>query len=526
MTQVISKSRAKKLRSREKKSGRPSWQELLAFKDSPIIGMAIALVLWLLASVILNAEAIFSGGMDEGIFFPLASDSIYLLITLIACAVFLKITCPERIHRNSDVMLMSFVALLSLLAAKGVLYLSQESGFISADTAGFMLPFALAPMLIAILLGGKEALAVGLWTSFAVAIMVGNGMSMPLLAAGIIATAVASQTATAARSRSRIFRAGAVTGLSKIIAVLAFTSLSWRDAETMSVVHQSAACVVSGFASAMIVMLLIPMMEPLFGITTDVTLLELSDMGHPLLQRLAMEAPGTYHHSLIVSNLAQAAANEIGANPLLARVSAYFHDIGKLTKPEFFSENIRLRDNPHDDLPPSMSTLIIISHVKEGVSLAMLHKLPEIVIRAIREHHGTSLISYFHHKAKTQLEFELENNEEGAQDQTPINDSDFRYPGPRPSTAESVIVCLADSVEAASRTMQKVNPGNIENLVEDIVTARFEDGQLSDADLTLANLTKIKRSFVFSLTNMLHGRIPYPTDEDRDKQPTKPAEDQ
>ncbi len=526
MTQVISKSRAKKLRSREKKSGRPSWKEMLAFKDSPIIGMAIALVLWLTASAILKIETLFNGSMNEGIFFPLAGDSIYLLITLIACAVFLKITCPDRINRNADIVLMSFVALLSLLAAKGVLYLAQASGFIDPSTAGFMLPFALAPMLIAILLGGREALAVGLWTSFAAAIMAGQEMIMPLLTAGIIATSVAAQTATAARSRSKIFKAGAVTGISTIIAVLAFTSLSWRDAETMSVVHQSAACIASGFGSAMIVMLLIPMMEPLFGITTDVTLLELSDMGHPLLQRLAIEAPGTYHHSLIVSHLAQAAADEIGANPLLARVSAYFHDIGKLTKPDFFSENIQLRDNPHDDLPPSMSTLIIISHVKEGVSLAMLHKLPEIVIRAIREHHGTSLISYFHHKAKTQLEFELENNEEGAQDKTPINDSDFRYPGPRPSTAESVIVCLADAVEAASRTMQKVTPGNIESLIEDIVTSRFEDGQLNDADLTLADLTRIKRSFVFSLTNMLHGRIPYPKDEDRDKQSAKPSEDQ
>jgi hypothetical protein len=275
----------------------------------------------------------------------------------------------------------------------------------------------------------------------------------------------------------------------------------------------------------MIVMLLIPMMEPVFGITTDVSLLELSDMGHPLLQRLAMEAPGTYHHSLIVANLAQAAATEIGANPLLARVSSYFHDIGKLTKPEFFAENIRIRENPHDDLPPSMSTLIITSHVKEGVSLAMLHKLPETVIRVIREHHGTGLISYFHHKAKKQLEFELEKGEETG-GQTPINDSDFRYQGPKPSTPESVIVCLADAVEAASRTMQKVTPASIEGLVDDIITYRFEDNQLSDADLRLSDLTKIKRSFVFSLTNMLHGRVPYPTDEDRDKQPAEPAEDQ
>jgi putative nucleotidyltransferase with HDIG domain len=523
MTQAISKSRAKKLRSRQKKSGKPSLKEMLAIKTSPVIGMATCLIVWLIATFIVEMDIIFAGGFDEGVFFLLAGDSIYLLITLIACGVFLKITCPERVNSNANILLMSFVALISILTAKGVLYFAAESSFIRHETAGFMLPFALAPMLIAILLGGREALAVGLWTSFAAAVM--TDKSMPILVAGVISTSVASQIAATARTRSKILKAGAVTGVSEIIAVLAFTALSWRDSEAMAVVHQSTACVVSGVASAMIVMLLIPLLEPVFGITTDVTLLELSDMGHPLLQRLAMEAPGTYHHSLVVANLAQAAAAEIGANPLLARVSAYFHDIGKLTKPEFFAENIRMRDNPHDDLPPSMSTLIITSHVKEGVSLAMLHKLPEIVIRVIREHHGTGLISYFHHKAKTQMEFELERSDDSGAKPS-INDSDFRYQGPKPSTAESVIVALADAVEAASRTMQKISPANIESLIEEIVTSRFEDGQLSDANLKLSDLTKIKRSFVFSLTNMLHGRIPYPKDEDRDKQPAKPAEDQ
>lgn len=524
MTQVISKSRAKKLRSRARQSERTSLKDILSFKDSPFIGIALAVVLWLLGATILELDALLAGKIDQGIFFPLAGDYIYLLITLIASGVFLKITCPRRAACNANLVLMGSVALIAILTAKGVQYFAGESGFISTPTVGFLMPFALAPMLTAILLGSREALAVGLWTSFAIAVMAGK--SMDLLVAGVIVTSVAAQTAAAARTRAKILKAGAITGISAIIAVLASTAMSWQDADTMTVVRQSAACVISGFGSAMLVMLMIPMMEPLFKITTDVSLLELSDMGHPLLQRLAMEAPGTYHHSLIVANLAQAAASSIGANPLLARVSAYFHDIGKLTKPEFFAENIRLSNNPHDDLPPSMSTLIIISHVKEGVSLAMLHKLPESVIDIIRQHHGTGLISYFHHKAKTQMEFELEKSEEAA---TPvsseINDSDFRYPGPKPATAEAVIVGLADAVEAASRTMQKVNPAAIESLVEEMIQSRFEDGQLSDADLTLADLTKIKRSFVFSLTNMLHGRIPYPKDEDRNKQPAKTAED-
>lgn len=512
------------MRSREKKSGRKSFRELLSFKDSPFIGMMIGLLTWLIASVSLNVELLFNGNLSEKIVSAIAAESVYLLIALISSGVFLRISCPQRSCSNSSILLMSVISLLTVFSAKGILHLTAGSSLISGSTAGFLLPFALAPMLTAILLGGREAMVTGLWTAFVISIMANQGLE--LLLAGIIGTSIASKTAASIRTRARIFKAGTITGLSETLAVLSLTIMNWTETDTMTVLHQSAACVASGFASAIMTMLLIPLLEHIFGITTDVTLLELSDMGHPLLQRLAMEAPGTYHHSLVVANLAQAAASQVGANPLLARVSAYFHDIGKLTKPDFFAENINLGNNPHDDLPPSMSTLIIVSHVKEGVSLALLHKLPEIIIKVIREHHGTSLISYFHHKAKTQMEFELSNSEVGGESPATINDGDFRYPGPRPSSTESVIVGLADAVEAASRTMQKVSPSSIKDLVNDIVTSRFEDSQLDDADLSLSALTQIKKSFVFSLTNMLHGRIPYPKDEDRDKQPAKASENQ
>ncbi len=228
-----------------------------------------------------------------------------------------------------------------------------------------------------------------------------------------------------------------------------------------------------------------------------------------------MEAPGTYHHSLILANLAQAAADDIGANSLLARVCAYFHDVGKLTKPDFFAENLNQRGNPHDDLPPSMSTLVITSHVKEGLSLAMMHKLPTPVKAVIQEHHGTSLVSCFHHKAKSQKESEVA----GGNDR--IDEGDFRYAGPRPSFKESAIICLADSVEAASRSIEKTTPGHIEQLVTAIVNSKLTDGQLDDCELSLQELTRVKRSFVFTLTNMLHGRVPYPKDDDN--QQSKPV---
>jgi hypothetical protein len=288
----------------------------------------------------------------------------------------------------------------------------------------------------------------------------------------------------------------------------------------MLVVRRSAACLFSGFFSAVAVLLILPLFESCFHLATDITLLELSDLGHPLLQRLAIEAPGTYHHSLVVANIAQAAAEEIGANPMLARVMAYYHDIGKLTKPEFYAENFQIHQSPHDSLPPSMSTLVITAHVKEGLSLGMVHKLPPPLLSAIQEHHGTSLITSFYHKALTQLQEERgRRSGNGAGDRQRPDEGDFRYPGPLPSTKESAIVCLADSVEAASRCMEKPTPANVEELVADLVNRRILDGQLDACGLTMAELRKIKRSFSFTLMNMLHGRVPYPRDEDRDSEP-------
>jgi putative nucleotidyltransferase with HDIG domain len=327
------------------------------------------------------------------------------------------------------------------------------------------------------------------------------------------------------RTRAKVVRAGLIGGLAAVISVLVMTALHWESVQAAFVLRQAGACVVSGFLSALLVLLILPLFESAFHITTNITLLELSDLGHPLLQRLAIEAPGTYHHSLVVANLAQAAADEIGANALLTRVGAYFHDIGKLTKPGFFAENLQHQRNPHDELPPSMSTLVITAHVKEGLSLAMLHKLPECVMNIISEHHGNSLLACFHRKAQTQLETELAETEPaGGGANAQLDESDFRYSGPRPGTRESAIISLADAVEAASRSMEKKTPGHIEGLIDDIVNARVRDGQLSRCELTMLELDRIKRSFIFTLTNMHHGRVAYPDDENRDKQPPRAAQ--
>jgi putative nucleotidyltransferase with HDIG domain len=263
-----------------------------------------------------------------------------------------------------------------------------------------------------------------------------------------------------------------------------------------------------GILSGIIAVGVLPLLENLFKITTDITLLELTDFNHPLLRRMQIEAPGTYHHSLMVANLSENAAAAIGASPLLCRVCCFFHDIGKLVKPDYFTENQRGGLNPHDEKNPSMSALVIKAHVKEGVELAREHKLPSEIIDVIQQHHGTSLIQYFYHQARERLKDDQDYN-------TPtVDQSTYRYDGPRPAFKESAIIFFADGVEAASRTLPKVTQSNIEDLIDKIFRDRIEDGQLDDCPLTFQELNKIRESFVYTLLNMLHSRVEYPKDED------------
>ena len=248
--------------------------------------------------------------------------------------------------------------------------------------------------------------------------------------------------------------------------------------------------------------------ERAFKITTDLTLLELSDTNRPLLKELSVRAPGTFNHSLQVANLAEAAADAIGANALLTRVGALYHDIGKMLKPEYFVENQRPGENPHDSLKPRMSALIIASHVKEGLEIGRQYKLPQVVLDFIPMHHGTTRIEYFYRKA-------LEQAKEG---DPPVQESEFRYPGPRPNTKETTILMLADSVEAASRTLANPTHKRLESLIEMIISARREDGQFEDSDLTFRDLTKIKETFLSMLLAIYHVRVKYPGQEEENKQ--------
>jgi len=433
------------------------------------------------------------------------------LLGLIIAAGLMRVVSPELPASPRMIALFAILSLITLVPVKVLLVLAATTKIVPPSLVDMLLPLALAPLLAAILVGERPAVVVGFWSSFAAAVL--SGHSFFVLATGMLVTIVAAASSRNIRRRSQLVRIGFSIGLSTVAIVMCGAALNQLFGDVL--VSQMIAALCCGLVCAFAAGLLIPVFELTFGLTTDISLLELSDMGHPVLQRLAIEAPGTYHHSLMVANLSQAAAAEVSANPLLVRVCAYYHDMGKLTKPEFFVENMQYAQNPHDDLSPSMSALVIISHVKEGIAMARRFKLPRPILDGIAQHHGTGLIYYFYHRALKQLE-----NDDSISSRQ-ISEDDFRYPGPKPRSREMGILLLADSVEAASRSMEKPTSTRIESLVNEIVDVRMRDGQLDECDLTFEQVTKIRQSFIFTLTNMLHGRVAYPKHEDRNKQPTK-----
>ncbi len=316
----------------------------------------------------------------------------------------------------------------------------------------------------------------------------------------------------------RRIRAGVLAGLTTwVLAFLLGTigpwlltspgSVTWEVAAT-----QSAIALLSGIMTATIVGGILPMIESLFGITTDISWLEAADLNHPLLTQMALKAPGTYYHSMAVAQLAEAAAQAVGANETVCRVGAYFHDIGKLVKPAYFTENCLHDKNPHDDLTPTMSALIIKAHVKEGVDLALKHHLNRTIIDVIQQHHGTSLVSYFYRRSLQQQEdarrgMKIMNLRED--DIPDVKEESFRYGGPKPQSRESAIISLADSVESASRSLRKPTPQRIEQLIDDILADRIQDRQLDDSHLTLNEIRQIGETFAVTLRNMMHQRIAY-----------------
>jgi hypothetical protein len=372
------------------------------------------------------------------------------------------------------------------------------------------------------------ALLISIFTS----VIYGNRLDLLVLT--FLAAMVGIASCSNVRKRGRLVRAAGLGGVT--VATFALLIGIVDQLPPLTVLKQMSAGLGTGFLTGVIVVGVLPVLEGLFKRTTDITLLELTDYNHPLLRLMQMEAPGTYHHSLVVAQLAENAANAIGANPLLARVCALFHDIGKTKKPEYFTENQRDRANPHDENNPSLSALIIKAHVKDGVDLALKHRLPRAVIDVIQQHHGTTLIRFFFQRALNDSRQSSGSANPGFPRTTgagsppasprpmeaaqKVCESTYRYDGPRPQFKESAIIHLADSVEAASRSMRRVTPQHLGELIDQIFRDRFEDGQLDESPVTIEELNKIKSSFTFTLLNMLHSRVGYtPAEESSDTPP-------
>jgi putative nucleotidyltransferase with HDIG domain len=470
---------------------------------------------------------IFSGNQAE----PTKNFVIALLFFLIALMM-LWINQPRTFSQSSRILLVFGIMLVQLALTKAIYALCNNGVLgLKPEMAELITPYALSPLVLSVLLGRNHGLYVAVFVSLWSSVLFGR-IDAPILVTGMMSGFTAVYLTLQVRRRSKLVRAGLGVGVAIWILSLTFgyvgpINLLSPSANNWPMIGvQSALAIGNGIVTATIVGGILPMFEHAFQITTDISWLEASDLNHPLLRRMTIEAPGTYHHSLVVANLAEAAAEAIGANATLCRVCAYFHDVGKLVKPEYFTENMNFERNPHEDLAPTMSALIIIAHVKEGVDLALKHKLNQRIIDIIQEHHGTSLVYYFYKRALQQHEDaraggKIMNLRE--HDVPEVREESFRYSGPKPQTKETAIVSLADAVESASRSLEKPTPAKIEQLVNDIIDQRIADHQLDECDLTLSDVRIIADRFRFTLTTMLHSRIAYPKQESK---PSAPRGDQ
>ncbi|PZR73175.1 MAG: hypothetical protein DLM52_11610 [Chthoniobacterales bacterium] len=463
------------------------------------------------------ALLIFSGKQPE----PTKNFVIALLFFLIALMM-LWTNQPRTFSQNSRILLVFGVMLMQLALTKAI-YALCNSGVVGLrpSMAALLTPFALAPLLLSVLLGRNHGLYAAVFVSLWTSVLFGK-IDAPLLVTGMISGFTAVYLTLQVRRRSKLVSAGVGVGIAIWILSLTFgyigpINLFPPTANDWGMIGlQSALAIGNGIVTATIVGGILPMFEHMFQITTDISWLEASDLNHPLLRRMTIEAPGTYHHSLVVANLAEGAAEAIGANATLCRVCAYFHDVGKLVKPDYFTENMNFERNPHDDLAPTMSALIIIAHVKEGIDLAIKHSLNQRIIDIIQEHHGTTLVYYFYKRAlQLQEEARAGGKITSIREDDEVRQESFRYSGPKPQTKEAAIVSLADAVESASRSLEKPTALRIEQLVNEIIDQRIADRQLDQCDLTLHDLRIIAERFSFTLMTMLHSRIAYPKQETR-----------
>ncbi|WP_051330899.1 HD family phosphohydrolase [Aneurinibacillus terranovensis] len=426
------------------------------------------------------------------------------LVIVILMVGFLAIYLAQNhrmVYKNNMMLLMlAFIIFLEMVVLK-MISLGQNMGF---SSIGYLAPVALGAMLTAILIDTRLAVITSLIFSIISGIVFNNESLLPFdfrySLFALISCLVAVYSLGKATKRSRIFQSGFIVSLANLFGISAIFLLLYTTGKWQELLYQYAFGAISGIMAAVLTVGFLPFFEASFGILSPLRLIEIGNPNQPLLRRLLMETPGTYHHSMMVANLAEAACEAIGANGLLARVGAYYHDVGKMKRPQFFVENQINRENPHDSIAPGLSKRIIIAHTYDGSRMLEEYNIPKPIRDIAEQHHGTTLLKYFYHKACKLSD-------------TPIPESDYRYPGPKPQTRESAIINICDSAEAAIRALSRPTMERVEQIVRRIVAERLEDGQFNECDITMKELEIVTQTICETLQGFFHNRIEYPDEK-------------
>ena len=416
--------------------------------------------------------------------------AILLAIVLFLQYSYIKLNYKEIFKSIKKLILISVINLISLIFARTI-------GIISP----FLIPFACAPMMLTLLLNYKISLVFSTLNIIIIGAL--NGFDPQVIILGIVSSILGATLLKKMQQRNELLYS--TIAIAVVSAILTLSTGLLISSNVYEVLIKGGITVIGGLLSGIFALGILPFLEGMFNEVTTLKLLELSNPNNVLLKKLLMEAPGTYHHSMLVANLAEMAAEEVGANSVITRIGCYYHDIGKIERPYFFGENQMGGDNPHNNITPSLSTMIIKSHVKDGLELAQKHNLPKVIQDIIEEHHGNTLVKYFYYTMKN-----------SAENPNKIKEEDYMYEGPIPSSKEAGIVMLSDSVEAAVRSIKEPDKEKIKEMVNSIMDDKLSSGQLNNCDLTLKDIEKIRICFLTTLNGIYHHRIEYPKEKIKD----------
>lgn len=439
---------------------------------------------------ILSELGMLSDQNETGYSYVYLALAVFLAMILFLQYGFVKLNYKGIFDNTKKLILISVINLISLLLARII-------GIISP----FLIPFACAPMMLTLLFNYKLAFVVSSLNIILIGAL--NGFDIQMMILGIVSSILGSTLLKRMQQRNELLYSTVIIAIVSTILTLSTGILI--SSNFVDVLIKGVVTIAGGILSGIFALGILPFLEGSFNEVTTLKLLELSNPNNPLLKKLLMEAPGTYHHSMLVANIAEMAAEEVGANSVITRIGSYYHDVGKTERPYFFGENQMGGENPHGSIPPNLSAMIIKSHVKDGLELAKKNKLPQVIQDIIAEHHGKTLVKYFYYTMK--------NN---SKDPDKIKEEDYMYEGPVPSTKEAGIVMLADSVEASVRSIKEPTQDKINNMVNSIVNDKITTGQLNNCNLTLRDIEKIRLCFLNALNGIYHQRIEYPKEKIKD----------